>query len=406
MTVIGLKCITCGNSYPLADKYECDSCHGILSVDYKIENDKEQNFEAFLEPNLPGIWRYKNFLPLQDVKNIISLGEGLTSTVVTSNLYRDIGIKDLYIKAEFTNPTGSFKDRPTSVAISVAKELGMHTVAVASSGNASASVAAYAAKAKMNSLICVPCDTPQEKVAQLLAYGARVFYVEGAYSNSFSAMQDACKRYGYANLTSTYINPYTVEGDKTVAYELYEQIKDVPDYIVVPIGAGPLLCGIWRGYCELKSLGFIQKLPKMIGVQAENCSPIYKSFIRNDGTFEAATDYKKTVAGGISDQLIGYEKDGEYTVRLIKESQGLALTLTEEEILTAWQDICKQEGLFVEPTAACSVGAVKKLVESNLISPQCSIVAIATGHGLKSLGQLSGGLTSINVITSGKDITL
>lgn len=400
--------------------YECPYCGGILQVGYEedknpgadldkksgkvsgmgldkksgkvpgMDSDKKSGknaaptvFSDFCDMNLAGMWRYKAFLPVEDKKNIVTLGEGMTALVRAERIYRDLGIENLYVKNEFSNPTASFKDRPTSVGISVAKECGADTVAVASTGNAGVSVAAYAAKAGMKSIVCAPKDTAKGKIAQLLAYGASIFYVDGNYSDCFGLVKEACQEYGYVNLTSTYINPYTVEADKTIAYELYEQLNGkVPDWIIVPIGTGPLLSGVLRGYQDLKALGLVEKVPRMVGVQAENCSPIAKAFYTNQRVCsEAETEH--TIAGGIADQLVGYEKDGEFTIRQIRESGGDCITLSEEELFECWHALCYLEGIFAEPAGAAAVGAVKKLCANPAFHKDDRIVSLVTAHGLK-----------------------
>lgn len=376
--------------------YECPCCGGILQVGYEEDEnpgtdlDKKSGkgavpavFSDFCDTDLTGMWRYKAFLPVEDKKNIVTLGEGMTALVRAERIYRDLGIENLYVKNEFSNPTASFKDRPTSVGISVAKEGGADTVAVASTGNAGVAVAAYAAKAGMKSIVCAPKNTAKGKIAQLLAYGANIFYVDGNYSDCFGMVKEACAEYGYVNLTSTYVNPYTVEADKTVAYELYEQLGGrVPEWIVVPIGTGPLLSGVWRGYQELKALGFIDKLPRMVGVQAANCSPIAKAFYdHQEVRSETETEY--TIAGGIADQLVGYEKDGEFTIRQIRESGGDCIMLTEEELFKCWHELCFKEGVFSEPAGAAAVGAVRKLCANPAFHKDDVIVSLVTAHGLK-----------------------
>ncbi len=399
-----LTCVDCHEKFFNPHLYECPKCNGILQVGYEADGEfaarnaedggvagngkivrggSAVSFSSLCDEEYPGMWRYKTFLPVEDKKNIVTLGEGMTALVRAGRMYRELGIENLYIKNEFSNPTASFKDRPTSVGISVAKECGADTVAVASTGNAGVAVAAYAAKAGMKSIVCAPSDTAEGKIAQLLAYGANIFYVDGNYSDCFGMVKEACGEYGYVNLTSTYVNPYTVEADKTVAYELSEQLGGrVPEWIIVPIGTGPLLGGVWRGYRELRSLGFIDRLPRMVGVQAANCSPIAKAFYsRREVRSEPETEY--TIAGGIADQLAGYEKDGDFTIRQIRESGGDCIMLTEEELFECWHELCFREGVFSEPAGAAAVGAVKKLRQNPAFHEDDLIVSLVTAHGLK-----------------------
>lgn len=409
MKAIGLQCAVCGQKIPLEDRYECQTCGGLLQVIYEEtaggaehvgDPVKELTDDAF-----SGLWRYHRMLPLENTEHIVTLGEGNTALVRAGKIYSGLGMDNLYIKNEFSNPTASFKDRPTSVGISVAKEHGATTVAVASSGNAGVSVAAYAAKAGMRCLACVPQKTSPGKVRQLMSYGATVTFAPGGYSDCFNIVREACKQYGYANLTSTYVNPYTVEGDKTVAYELFEQMRgNVPDWITVPIGTGPLLSGVYRGFKELLAMGLVTKLPHMLGVQAENCSPIVKGFYRESGRVEACMELDDTMAGGIADQLIGYEGDGEYTVRVIRESGGCMTSLTEAEIREVWMELSSKEGVFAEPTGAAAVGGVKKMLQQGIIKPTDTVAALVTGHGLKAAHYIEGDLGQIRLITKPEEL--
>ncbi len=397
MKVKGLKCIKCNKLHPPGNYYYCSFCGSILKVDYDKLPHKD-TFEEILLNNKDSLWKYSKMLPINNNSNIISLGEGLTPLVPLKNILPYV---ELYGKLEQLNPTASFKDRPSSVGISVAKEHGATTVAVASSGNAGVSVAAYAAKEKMRCIVCIPKNTSVGKISQLLAYGAEVNFVDGGYSDCFNLVSKLCEKFGYANLTSTYINPYTVEGDKTVAYELYEQLQEVPDWIIVPIGTGPLLAGIWRGFNELKEMNLIQKLPKMVGVQAKNCSPIAQAYKENRKVY-SALNWSETLAGGIADQLVGYEQDGDYTNYLINKSGGDFVILSEDEILDIWKKLPLIEGIFAEPTGACSVGAAKKLFYEGIIKKGDSIVSLVTGHGLKAPDLVKKFMNDINIPTVSK----
>ena len=405
MKAIGLQCVVCGCIEPLEDRYECRSCGGLLKVIYDKIPAEETRSGGLSDPSQTGLWRYHRMLPLEDLKNAVSLGEGNTALVKADQIYADLGMKNLWIKNEFSNPTGSFKDRPTAVGISVAKEHGVKTAAVASSGTAGVSVAAYAAKAGMKCLACVPQKTSPGKVKQLMAYGAEVTFAPGGYSQCFNIVREACKLYGYANLTSTYVNPYTVEGDKTVAYEIFEQLGHrVPDWIAVPIGTGPLLSGVYRGFKELAQMGAVDRLPKMLGVQASACAPIAESFLKGTDEVKACINMEDTMAGGIADQLIGYEGDGEYTIRQIRESGGAMTSLTETEIHEVWEALSRKEGVFAEPTGAVSVGGVKKLLEQGVIKPHELAVALVTGHGLKAAQYIEADTDKIPLITKAEEL--
>lgn len=363
--------------------YYCPVCGGLMEVVYDY---KGASLELKEKTNIlfeDTMWRYWGLLPVEDEANIVSLGEGNTPLIPMENSFLE-GKGKIYFKMESVSPTGSFKDRPISVAVSKAKELGSDTIIVASSGNAAASAAAYAARAKMKCIVCIPKTTDMGKVSQAIAHGAKVVYVDGSFSKSFELAQKASEAFNWCNVTTTFINPYTVEGDKTIAYELFEQLQGkVPGAIVVPAGAGPLLVGIYKGFEDLIKLRQIEKMPKILGVQASGCAPIAEAF-ENKTRVKAWSKPCKTVATGICDPLRGYEADGQLTLDMIVKSGGKTITLDEHEIKKAAADLAESEGVFAEPSGATSVGALRKLIEEEYLDIDEDVVCLVTGHGLKS----------------------
>lgn len=378
-----LKCVSCENEYPLEPLYECEVCGGILEVifDYNgldISELKDANKQ----------FQREDYLPLKNGDYIYN-GEGNTPLTKAKRLGEKLQLAKLYLKHEQCNPTGSFKDRPVSVGISKAVEFGYDEIVVASSGNGAASVASYAANVGVKAKILVPENTPKEKINQALFYGGEVIKVKGPYSNSFNLAKEMSEKQHLFNLTTTFINPYTVEGDKIVAYELYKQLKaNIPDYIFVPIGAGPLLVGIYKGYKELFDLSIIDKVPKMVGIQAEGCSPIARAYIDNRVVVESE-DNPQTIAGGICDGLTGYSKDGTHTLSIINKTEGHAQFVSDKEIKEAQFELAKYEGVFVEPSSAATVAGIKKSIAEKRIQKTHLIVAMLTGHGLKDMNSIS-----------------
>jgi len=376
-----LVCSDCGARYQLGILYHCEFCGNSLEVTYDYSRVDRKALEEKLRSGM-SFWDAKQLLPVRNVSNIITLGEGNTPLIKSENIGPSLKVT-LFLKDETRNPTGSFKDRPNSVGISVAREAGIGSVAIASTGNGGGSLAAYAAKAGMRCYVFIPQYTSVGKVAQAIVHGAKLVKVMGHYSNPYKLALEACRVYGWANMTSTYLNPYTVEGDKTIAYELFVQLKSVvPDWIVVPLGAGAMLSGIFKGYRELLHLGFVDKLPKMIGVQAEGCSPITGAFERGEETV-AAYENPKTVAGGICDPLDGYPLDGTRTLNTIRQSGGAGVSVDDELIMRYLYEIARKEAVFCEPASAAAVAAVDKLIRKGVISQGDSVVSIITGHGLK-----------------------
>lgn len=373
MNEIVLKCVSCQYEWPIEQQYDCPACGGILEVCYKLEESRCKEFTPLL--------------PL-DKQELISLGEGNTSLIPSQRLAKKIGLKHLSFKCEFMNPTGSFKDRPVAIGISMAKKFGYKRVIVASSGNGAGSVSAYAARAGMEAVILVPESTPIEKVRQSQFYGASVIKVPGPYSHCFSLAKEIGEKLQMCNLTTTFLNPYTVEGDKTVAYELIDQLEGkIPDIIFIPIGAGPLLAGIYKGYEEYNYFQPTKKMPRMAGIQAEGCNPIARAFLEERKEVQSVAR-PHTLAGGIGDGLDGYAKDGTHTLTLIRQSKGFSLAVTDEEILQAQSWLAQYEGLFVEPSAAAALAGLITSVKEGRMKRTDQAVVVLTGHGLKDMSCL------------------
>ena len=386
MSAVHLVCVECGQKMSLENSYECNQCGASLEVVYDYSKiDKRHVQTLFKEAKT--FWDYHPFLPVRDAGNIISLGEGFTPLIESRRIGHEMGI-DLYFKDETRNPSCAFKDRPNTVGISVAKELGINTVTIASTGNGGASLAAYAAKEGMKCMVFVPATTPSEKVTQARVHGAEIVKVNGHYSKAYQIALAVSQKYRWANLTSTYLNPYTMEGDKTIAYEMYQTMGgQVPDWIVVPLGAGALLSGIYKGYQELQAFDMVDKLPRMIGVQAECCSPITSAFENNQ---DIVLPWKNpsTIAGGICDPLLDYPSDGTRTLKAIRKSGGVGVSVSDESIEHCLHELALKEALFCEPAASSSLSAVYSLVAKGVIKKGESVIAMLTGHGLKDVGQV------------------
>jgi threonine synthase len=372
-----LRCVDCAAQYPPALRYVCEHCGGILEVS------EPQGVETSGDPYLQaGLWRYGPTLPVGTLSSIVSLSEGLTPLHRAERLGQEIsGFKgELWLKDETVNPTGSFKDRHISVAVSRARELGIAGIICASSGNAGASASAYAARAGLPAVIVVPAATPIEKLTQIAAYGAVLLKVDGHYSNSYRVAQDLANRHQLANVATTYINPYGTAALKTVGHEIFEQLGGrAPDYVLVPTGAGPLVKGVVQGFRDVEA----GTLPRVVAVQAEGCAPIVRAFERGESTVRAWGE-PVTIASGIADPLVGYERDGTYTLRLTRETDGLAIAVRDEAIVEAMRALARLEGVLAEPTGASSVAGLMTLAGLGRIPPGRScVVCLITGHGFK-----------------------
>ncbi len=384
MYAVALRCTQCHAEYDLSNRYSCKTCGGILDVQYDYVKLREDHvIEEIIPPAAAGIWRYRLLLPFAQGVHIISLAEGGTPLLRSENLSGIVGADNLYLKDETRNASGAFKDRPISVAVSKAVELGCKAVTAASSGNAAASLSAYAAKARLPCVIFLPEGTPIAKVAQAVTCGAHVIKVRGDYSNSYKMAKTASARFSWMNITTTFINPYSFEGDKTVAYEIFRQMGNVvPDWILVPTGAGPLTFGIHKGFSEIKSFGLSSSMPRIAAVQAEGCKPIVVSFEKGLKSVKA-WESVRTVASAIGDPLRGYEKDGELVLSVLKECKGIAVAVGDDDALRFVRELASREGVYAEPASATTIAALEKLIRNRTIKPDEKVVSVITGHGLK-----------------------
>jgi len=378
----GLRCTQCDFLHPVSIRYKCNRCCGSLNIEY--EDSVFKKFGLLKEENKQGIWKYKNLLPVKYDVEPVTLGEGNTPILYSSAISKRIENGNIYLKLESSNPTLSFKDRPNSVAFTVAKQFNVEKVVTASTGNTGVSVAAYAARAGIPCEVYVPEHTPIEKVKMIEFYGATIKLTKGTFSDAYNLASQVALENNWFNLTSTFLNPFAIEGDKTLAYEIYEQFDGkVPEWILIPVGAGPLLVACYKGFEELKFAGLIKELPKMVAIQAENCSPIVQAF--NNG-FNNVVPWKgsdKTIASGIADPLTSYAEDGTRTLDTIRKSDGYAVAVSEECIRESQIFLAKEEGVFAEPSSVTAVGALDVL--KDVIKENDNVVCVITGHGVKDL---------------------
>lgn len=374
----GVRCVSCAYQGREETAYKCPVCGGVLEVYYELTGN-----ERFHDDEMPGIFAYHRLLPMLPGMPFASLGEGGTPILKSVAIGRKLGLDRLYFKNDACNPTGSFKDRALALAVNRAKAQGKRDIIVASAGNGSAAAAAYAARLQMRLVALVPESAPASKISQAVTYGARVFKVPGNYSNSFHIAAEAAKRHGFYNVTTTYLNPYAREGFKTVAYELAGEKIPPIDWVVIPIGAGPLLAGMLKGFRDLVKLGLLAKIPRLACVQAERCAPISTAFLAGERVRE--WDVKQpTIASGIDDALAGYSDEGDYTIRCIRESGGTATTVTENELYESVEMLGRMEGIYAEPAGAVGVCGIRRLLGEQVIHPADTVVSIITGHGLKN----------------------
>ena len=376
---VSLKCIGCGETFSAeASACRCPRCGDLLDIVYDYgEVNPRLLKEKWLERR-PGVWKYKELMPLQP-SNPVTLGEGGTTLHSCGRLAKALGMKNLYAKNEGENPTGSFKDRGMTVGVNKALELGMKITACASTGNTSASLSAYAAKAGLGCVVLLPAGKiASGKLAQAIAHGARVIAVKGNFDDALVLVQNLCQKYSLYLLNS--INPFRLEGQKTIAYEVYEQLGSiVPDTLIVPVGNAGNISAIWKGFSELEELRLVDEAPRMVGVQAEGASPFASMILEKRENLVPVSD-PKTIATAIR---IGAPVNWKKALRAVKESDGTVVTVTDVEIVEAQKSLARSEGLFVEPASAASVAGLRKLIERGDVSATESVVCVLTGHGLK-----------------------
>jgi len=387
------KCILCGSEYdPKSTWYVCPKhagpstgpgeSLGILDTVFDYRKIGAATSPRAISGSRDfSIWRYAPLLPLDNARESAPpLQVGWTPLYPSTTLGRQLSLNHLYFKDDGRNPTASLKDRASAVVVARARELGVGIITTASTGNAGAALAGLAAAAKMPAVIFVPQTAPQAKIAQLLIFGARIMLVKGTYDQAFDLCLEVSREFGWY-CRNTAFNPYTVEGKKTASIELCEQLGwRAPDSIVVSVGDGNIIGGVWKGLRDLLALGWIEKMPKLIGVQAEGSAACYNAW--KTGTEQIAAVNAQTVADSISADL---PRDGVRAVRAVRETGGAFLTVTDDEILAAIPELARGEAIFSEPAASAAYAGLKKAVRQGLVKQDETVVCLLTGSGLKDI---------------------
>lgn len=389
-----LKCRECGKEYEPSFRYVCEECFGPLDVKYIYPDSiKRETFQSRTEKTY---WRYFELLPIKNKNNIVSINSGFTPLQKANNLGKDLKLTTLYVKNDSVNPTFSFKDRPAGVAVSRAKETNLKAVGCASTGNLASATAAHAAVANMPCYIFAPADLEYAKIAQALAYGGKFVAVDGTYddANRVASVIGDSKGIGIVNIN---MRPYYVEGSKTLAYEVAEQLNwKVPDYLIIPVGSGAMLNAICKGFEELNEIGLIEDVSnlKIIAAQPHGCSPVVDAFKSNsDEIFPV--EKPDTIAKSLA---IGDPGDGIYVLKRLKQYHGFAESATNQEIIAGILKLSKTEGIFTEPAGGVSVAVMQKLLDEGKIDRDSNIVCYITGNGLKSIEAITEILPKPSII--------
>ncbi len=376
-----LRCSSCEQTFsPDQVLTYCRQCNRALLAEYDLDKARRQVSKEILSAREGSLWRYRELLPVFDDANIVTLGEGWTPLLKATALGRELRLQNLFVKEEGCNPTGSFKARGLSVAVSKAKELGIKEAAMPSAGNAGGALAAYAAKAGITAHVFVPIETPVVNIKEIALFGGQVYLVSGSISDAAKRMNEMRQGTGWFDM-STMKEPYRLEGKKTMGYELAEQFGwELPDVIIYPTGGGTGLIGMWKAFDELEQLGWIgRKRPRMVSVQSSGCAPIVKAFQAGKRESEF-WDNARTKASGLrvpkafADHLI---------LKALDESSGTAVAVSDEEMLDDMKNVAATEGIFLCPEGAAAATAARHLVKAGFINSKDRVVLFNTGSGYK-----------------------
>ena len=370
-----LDCSACGRTYDVALRNLCPKCERPLLARYRYDAVRK---EDLLPRN--DLWRFLPLLPVDSLDAALPLGEGGTPLVRCRNLERAVGVRELYVKDEGGNPTGTFKARGMAVAVPMARTLGATRLAVPSAGNAGSAMAAYAAKAGLESLVLMPRDTPLEIVRETASFPADLFFVDGLITDAAAVVAEACQKLRYFNMATLH-EPYRVEGKKTMGLELLEQFGGAPDWVVFPTGGGTGVVGLWKAFEELRALGWYEgSPPKIAFVQSAGCAPLVRAF---EEGHEEAREWKdaRTVAAGlrvpraIADRLV---------LRAARDTGGRGVAVPDDAIIAATAELARKEGIHACFEGGATLAALKRLVANGHVKADERVVLFNTGTGLKN----------------------
>lgn len=399
-----LQCPICDRRYALdAVTYACPDCGPVGTLEMVYD------FEALREalpppaavpltrtaPGQPSMWRYRPLLPVLDDACIPALPVGWTPLVPAERLAVRYGLSELWLKDDGRNPTASLKDRASAIVVARAREIGAPVVTTASSGNAAAALAGLCASAGLRAVIFVPASAPQAKITQLLVYGATVFLVQGTYDDAFDLSVQAAETYGWY-CRNTGMNPYTTEGKKTAAMEIAEQLGwRAPDVLIVSVGDGNILAGQYKGFADLHALGWIDRVPRLIGVQAEGSSALVRAWKKKTSPVDMMPAPAETIADSIN---VALPRDRAKALRAVRASEGAFVAVSDAEILTAIPELAREAGVFAEPAAAAALAGLRRARAMGYIQTGECVALLITGSGLKDI---PGAIRSLDTVDRG-----
>jgi len=375
------ECIECGARFGIKEKlYVCPRCKGLLEIEFDPSEIEEKLDRKRLKTQPLSVWKYRAFMPILDDSKIVTLSEGGTPLYKCDSLAKKVGVRELYVKYEGANPTGSFKDRGMTVGVTKALEFGAKIVACASTGNTSASLAAYAAKAGLKCVVLLPSGkVALGKLAQAIMHGAQVIGVRGNFDEALDIVRRICEERGDIYLLNS-VNPFRPQGQKSIGFEIADQLGfKAPDRVVVPMGNCANIWAIYKGFKEFDAMKVTEGIPMMTGIQATGAMPIVDAFKRGLQKF-VPVKKPETIATAIR---IGNPVNGPKAIRAIRASRGTAEAVTDEEIISAQKMLARLEGIGVEAASASTIAGLKKLVDQGVVDVDERVVCVATGHVLK-----------------------
>ncbi|MEE9169348.1 MAG: threonine synthase [bacterium] len=381
MHVSGLQCTLCEKTFGTDVLYTCPNCggDGILDVVYDYDAVADTLSRKTLHDRSNDHWRYRELLPINDDASLPAIQIGWTPISEAPGLAQWAAINRLWLKDEGRNPTASLKDRASSIGVIKSREFGYDTIACASTGNAATSLAGMAATAGLSCYIFVPEQAAEAKLAQLLIFGAKVMRVRGAYDEVYDLCMRACEQYGWYKRNAA-VNPDLVEGKKSCGLEIGEQMgENMPDWLAIPVGDGCTIAGIWKGITEMRRLGLIPHLPRLLGVQAEGAQALLQAF--QTGQDLVPTDVQ-TLADGIA---VGTPHNWRKAVRAVQASEGDMIAVSDDEILIAMRVTARLGGIFGEPAGVAALAGIRRAVGNDIISKDESVLTVITGNGLKDV---------------------
>jgi threonine synthase len=391
----GLICRECGSAYPSEARYSCENCFGPLEVDYDLDAARRVVTRASIESGPRSIWRYEALLPDPGAEPV-DLGAGWTPLRRSTRLAEVLGVRELWLKDDTRNPTGSFKDRVVSVALSSARRLGFTTAACASTGNLATSVAAHAAFIGWPSVTIIPSDLEKSKIAMTAIFGGTVLGVEGNYDDVNRLCVELVAEHEDWAFMNVNLRPYYAEGSKTLAFEICEQLGwRTPDQVVVPLASGSQFTKIAKGFHQFIDLGLVDgDAPRLFGAQATGCSPIATAFA--NGAEVVTPQRPNTIARSLA---IGNPADGPYVLDELRANGGDCGSVSDDEILECIGLLARTEGIFAETAGGVTIASLRQMLDRGTIDPEKSIVAIISGHGLKTLDAIVETATVSSTIT-------